>query len=191
MCKTNATFIEWNVTVSQYQRSTRYILSRFGISQHIAWILIDESNVFNISKVFDENLTLPLISVMFSDNVTASINESLIIVHCTEYYNLNSNLDIWIMNTLTTRLHIIEPEAPNYCRFYMYQEYIIKRERGEYLTCSTSLRKVMILTYWTLQRCFCPNTHGSPTREQHLPFWGTQTQPMLYSALFSTFKALT
>ena len=60
-------------------------------------------------------MTLPLISMMLSYNVTTSINETLI--SCTEYYIY---LDVWMMNTLTTRLHIIEPGAPNYSGFYMY-----------------------------------------------------------------------
>ena len=114
-CKTNESYMEWNVTLSQYQRLSRHILSRSGISQSIVQIWIDESNIFNISGVIDESLALPLVSVMFSDNVTASINGTLI--SCTEVYNLNLNSDIWIKNTLTTRLHIIERRAPNYCRF--------------------------------------------------------------------------
>ena len=65
---------------------------------------------FNITrKLYHETLTLPLVSMMFSDNET--------LIHCTENYNFNLNSDIWIMNTLTTRLHIIEPGTPNYGRF--------------------------------------------------------------------------
>ena len=113
-CKTNATFIEWNVTVPQYQRSSRYVLSSFGTPQSIGRLRIDESNIFSVSKLFDENLTLPLASVMFSDSVTDPINGTLIT--CTDYHSLDSNLDVWITETLSTRLHIIEPGAPSYGR---------------------------------------------------------------------------
>ena len=107
--------MEWNVTVPQYQRSSREVLSRFGTTQRTVQLRIDESNIFNISKLFDESLTLPLASVMFSDNVTDSINGTLI--SCMEYQNLDSKLEVWIMETLSTRLHIIEPGVLNYCRF--------------------------------------------------------------------------
>ena len=75
---------------------------------------IDESNIFSISKHFDENLTLPLVSVMFANNVTLPINGTSIF--CTEYQNLDSNLEVWITETLSTTLHIIESGAPNYGR---------------------------------------------------------------------------
>ena len=45
-CKTNESYMEWNVTLSQYQRLSRYILSRSGISQSIVQIRIDESNIY-------------------------------------------------------------------------------------------------------------------------------------------------
>ena len=46
------------------------LLSHFGTPRRTVQLWIDESNIFNISKLFDEDLTLPLVSVMFSDNVT-------------------------------------------------------------------------------------------------------------------------
>ena len=85
---------------------TKFIL--YGTARSTLPIQIDESIVLNISRTLDETMTLPLISVMLSNNVTASINGTLI--SCTELY---MHLDIWMMNTLTTRLHIIEPGTHN------------------------------------------------------------------------------
>lgn len=79
----------------------------------VVYPISTDGSIFNISKTSDETMTLPLISMMLSDNVTTSINGTLI--SCTEYYTY---LDVWMMNALTTRLHIIEPGAPNYGRFY-------------------------------------------------------------------------
>ena len=111
-CKSNASFIEWNVTVPQYQWSLTRLLSNIGTAHSILPIWINESTIFNISKMFNETMTLPLISMMFSNNVTTSINGTLI--RCTEYY---MHLDVWMMNTITTRLHIIEPGTHNHGRF--------------------------------------------------------------------------
>ena len=113
-CKTNASYMEWNVSVPQYNRSSRVVLSRFGTPQRTVQLWIDESTIFNISKHFDENLTLPLVSVMFANDVTLPINGTSIF--CTEYQNLDSNLEVWITETLSTTLHIIGPGAPNYGR---------------------------------------------------------------------------
>ena len=47
----------------------------------------------NYNNYYDENLTLPLVSVMIPNNVTVPINGTLIT--CTEYQNLDSNLEIY------------------------------------------------------------------------------------------------
>ena len=85
-----------------------------GTAHSLPPIWIDEATIFNISRTLDEAMTLPLKSVMFSNNVMVTINGTLI--SCTEYYNI-MYLDVWMMNTLTTRLHIIEPGTHNHSRF--------------------------------------------------------------------------
>ena len=111
-CKSNASFIRWNVTVPQYQQSWSRVLSYIGRVRRTTPLQIDETTVINISRTLDETLALPLISVMLSDNVTASINGTSI--SCTELYTY---MDVWVMNKLTTRLHVIEPGAPKYSTF--------------------------------------------------------------------------
>ena len=111
-CKSNASLIRWNVTVPQYRKLWIRGLSYIGAARRTTPIQIDETTVINISRTLDVTLALPLISVMLSDNVTASINGTSI--SCTELYMY---MDVWVMNKLTTRLHVIEPGAPNYSRF--------------------------------------------------------------------------
>ena len=113
-CKSNSSLIEWNVTVPLYQRSWIRTLSYIGTAQRTTPIQIDETTMFNISRSLDETMPLPLISVILSDNVTASVNKT--IISCTGYDNLFNEL---IMNTLTTQVHIIdsEPRVPNFSRF--------------------------------------------------------------------------
>ena len=62
-----------------------------------------------------ENMTFSLVSIIRSDNVITSINGT--IISCTEYYYIDS--DVWTANTLTTMLHILESEAPNYSRLLL------------------------------------------------------------------------
>ena len=44
-------------------------------------------------------------------------------------------------------------------------------KRGECPTCSTSLRKVMTLKYWSIQSVAFQLYHA---KEPHLSFWGAQ-----------------
>ena len=105
--------MRWSVLAPQYDGEWTRTLSDIGMAQSTTPIWIDESTILNISRILDETLALPLVSMMLSDNVTPSINGTSI--RCTEYHNLHS--DLWIANTLTTRLYIIERGAPNYSRF--------------------------------------------------------------------------
>ena len=51
MCKTIASYMEWNVTVAQYQRPIREVFSRFGTPERTVQPWIYESNILNISKL--------------------------------------------------------------------------------------------------------------------------------------------
>ena len=79
---------------------------------HIHWWI----NNFEHFKNFGWKLDLfSGLYMILHDNVSSSINGTLI--SCTEYYYID--MDVWTANTLTTVLHILEPEAPNYSKLYI------------------------------------------------------------------------
>ena len=92
-CKSNVSLIRWNVTVPQYQQLWSRDLSYTGTARTTTPLQMDETIVINISRTLDETLALPLISVMLSDNVTASINGTSI-----SWTELYMYMDVTVMN---------------------------------------------------------------------------------------------
>ena len=79
----------------QYDGERIRTLSDIGMAQSTIPIRIDESNIFNISRMLDETLALPLVSMMLSNNVTPSINGTSIYaaqntIICTQSYGLRT-----------------------------------------------------------------------------------------------------
>ena len=109
-CKTNSSYIEWNVTSPPYKWSWTQFLS---LNTVVSPIFMNQ--YFWTSQMSGENMTFSPVSMIRSDNVTTFINGT--IISCTEYYYIDS--DVWTANTLTTMLHILESEAPNYSRLLL------------------------------------------------------------------------
>ena len=72
--------------------------------------------MFNITRTLNETLSLPLISMMLADNMTAKFNGTLI--NCSGISQAN------MMNTMSTRIHIIE-NGTEYSMFTLMDQVLI------------------------------------------------------------------
>ena len=110
-CSTNASLMQWSVTVPRYELTETRRLQYSGTARRATSIIIG-SITFNISRTLDESMALPLISTIITNSVTTDINGTL--VNCSE---LGTNTQ------LTTRIHIIgsESKSINCCKQWPFQ----------------------------------------------------------------------
>ena len=98
-CSTNASLMQWSVTVPRYGTTETRLLQYSGTAQRATPIVIG-SITFDISRMLDESLTLPLVSTIISDGVTTDVNGTMVI--CSE---------IGTNSQLLASIHIIGSES--------------------------------------------------------------------------------
>lgn len=94
-CSTNEMFLRWGIAISQ--RSDTRLVSSIGTAREVE-PLVFNSTTFYISRTSDD-AALPLISTLLIDNVTNSINRT--VVNCSEITEDGET------RTLATSIHII------------------------------------------------------------------------------------
>lgn len=99
ICSTNASLMQWSVTVPRYDTTETRLLQYSGTAQRTTPIMIGLIT-FNISRMLDESLTLPLVSTIISNGVTTDVNGTVVI--CTE---------VGANTQLMTSIHIIDHES--------------------------------------------------------------------------------